>query len=334
MHRCKSLFWRYADMALSILIVTILVVVGAYMAYENRGLPEMKSRVILPVVLGIIGAFFTVLYSLKSEKVELQFNSTVYFHRSDLLVLDEHDKRSALYGGEQFGPSLRSYVAGCVERDERFHQSKSDKRGEEAGQLYCDMVLLKLIDRFFWAYADWWDVRITSQRLGDGVMSIVSPVRPDPDSASLAWERFVTESLDKDRFSSLLIGLPKQHWPEKMTVPPKTKGRVVVSPYDRRLVLTNPFVEVSITIRPKGGAIGVGDFAWLLGYDKKKSEEFWSELFDVSCNADFRKMRYGHPEMPRYRRWVETMFEEVQYQVGDTERIQRARDYRDLTRGV
>ncbi len=324
-------------MALTILIVAILVVVGTYIAYENRSLwslPEMKSRVVLPVILGIIGVFFTVLYSLRSEKIELNFNSTVYFHQSDLLALDEHDRRDALYGGEQFSGSLRSYIANCIEHDERFHEGDSDRRIREAGELYCDMVLLKLMDRFFWAYADWWDVRITSQRLGDAVMSVVSPVKPEPASGSLAWQRFLIGSGDKGRFSSLLVDFPKQHWPEKMTVPPKTEGRVVVSPYDRKLVFTNPFVEVSVTIRPRGGSIGVGDFAWLLSYDKKKSKEFWSESFDVNCNADFRKMKCGHPEMPRYRRWVETMFDEIQYLLDDTQRMQRARDYRDLTRGL
>jgi len=61
-----------------------------------------------------------------------------------------------------------------------------------------------------------------------------------------------------------------------------------------------------------------------------QNEEFWSEHFEVICKAEFEKFRSGHPEMPRYKRWVDTMFAEVQEQLDEEKRLKRARDYRDL----
>ena len=80
------------------------------------------------------------------------------------------------------------------------------------------------------------------------------------------------------------------------------------------------------------GSTGLGDYQWLLGYSNKQNEEFRSEHFEVSCKAECEKFKSGHPDMPRYKRWVETLFAEIQYQLDDKKRLERARDYRDLTK--
>jgi len=315
---------------LLVIVLVPLLVFTAYLYIQNRNLPELNSKVIPVVIVGIIGLAFTIWYSLKSEKIDLDFASTVYFHKSDLLTLDEHDTRHHLYGGDEFSGRLPGFIRDRIEHDERFDTKDLERRIEEAEELYSDMVFLKLIDRFFWAYADWWDVRIRSQRHGNGVTSIVSAIKPDPDCGSLTWEDFLSVSDSKDAFPSLLSSFPKQHWPTKMTVPPKTQASLTATRYGRSLVLRNPFVRVSITIFYRGGGVGIGDYAWFLGYDNKKSEEFWAEHLEVTCDAVFERTKSGHPEMMRHRRWVETMFGEIRYQLDDQKRMERAREYRDL----
>jgi len=135
---------------------------------------------------------------------------------------------------------------------------------------------------------------------------------------------------DEDCFGALLSDYVEKHSSGKMTVPPETKGTLLASRNSHQIILTNPFAEVSITIVFQGGSVGIGDYTWLLGYDRKKSDEFWSEYFDVNCKVRFRKLRSGHPDIPRYKRWVETIFDETEYQFSDRLRLQRARDYRDL----
>ncbi len=315
---------------LAFLSLAVLVGAAFYLWFQNRMLPELNSKVVPVVVLGVLGVLLTIWYSLRSEKTELRFASTVYFHKSDLLPLDEHDTRHHLYGGEQFSGPLRDFIRDRVERDKQFGLEDANARRQQADELYSDMVLLKLIDRFFWCYADWWDVRIRTQRLGDGVTSTVSANKPDPDFGSLTWEDFFI-ALDRDDPSaSLLSSLSKLDRPAKMIVPPKTKVSFTTSKFRRSLVFTNPFERVSITTSTRGGSVGIGDYAWFLGYDNRKSEEFWSEYVEIYCEAEFQRTKSGHPEMTRHRRWVETMFGEIRYQLSDDERMERAREYRGL----
>lgn len=332
--RPKSFLYRRQDDEMLKIItgVALLVIAGIalYLWIQNRSLPELNAKVVPVVFLGCIGATFTIWYSLRSERIDHDFTSTVYFHKSTLLPLDEHDSRRYLIGGDQFDISLKSLAKNRVECDPRFRVEDSNRRVDEAAGLYFDMVFLKLIDRFFWAYGDWWDVRITSARHGNNVMSVASAIKPGAECASLSWEDFRKASDGKDPFLASLSGYPKEHQSAKMTVPPKTKLSIAAIRGRRSLVLTNPFVEVSITLSYTGGSIGIGDYAWLLGYDNKKSEEFWSEFMDVECSADFKRTRSGHPDMARYRRWVETMFAEIRYQLSDEDRMKRARDYHDL----
>jgi hypothetical protein len=322
---------------LKILLVVVFLVVpvgiASYLWFQNRYLPELNSKLVPVFFLGAIGMLFSVWYSLKGETRDQHFASTVYFHRSDLHLLDEHDPRRHLYGGEQFNARLRDFIGHRIEHDERFRTEGSGDRGREGVEyLYCDMVFLKLIDRFFWAYGDWWDVRITSVRHANDTESTVSAIKPDPDSASLTRKHFLGESRSNDAFLSLLSDFAKQDTPAKMTVPPKTRASITTMRYKDSLVLANPFAEVSITISYRGGALGIGDYAWFLDYDRKKSEEFWSEYLEVDCKAEFSRWRSGHADMVRYKRWVDTMFAEIQYQLSDEERMKRARDYRDLVR--
>ena len=326
---------RRGDRMLQILAVIFLAVLLAptvYLYVQNRSLPELNSKVIPVVMLGVVGLLFTIWYSLKSEQTDLHLASTVYFHRSDLLPLDEHAPRRHLYGGDQFNIGLAQLIRDRIAQDTTLSAGDLEKRRENAEDLYFDIVLLKLIDRFFFVYADSWDVRIRSTRYGNNVESIVSSNTSNQDSVSLTWDDFSMVLDGNDPLHTLFSSLPKGHWPMKMTVPPKTKVRLTTtSRIQHSLALSNPFARISITLVRRGGGIGLGDYAWFLEYDRKQSEEFWSEYIDVNCQAEFERTRSGHPLMPAYRRWVEAMFSELRYQLSDEERMQRAREYRDLT---
>jgi hypothetical protein len=69
-----------------------------------------------------------------------------------------------------------------------------------------------------------------------------------------------------------------------------------------------------------------------LDYENKKSEEFWSTHYWLNCNAKFTKFKFGHPDMPKYKQWVEVMFAEIQYLLDEKEQLNRAHEYRDLIR--
>ena len=315
-----------------IFMVFLLFLFGVvvYLAVQNRDSAALRSKLIPALVIGLIGALFTIWFSLKSENIDLQFTSTLFFHKSDKKVLDEHYHNQHKFGGAQFDITLLNFISSRIEQDQELNKTAFNEDSSKIKEFYYDLVFIKLFSRFFWMYADWWDIRVKSVRRGDSMETIVSPIKPVPDNAPLGWGDFLGALDIKDDFHQLLSSFSEHYFIKQMVVPPKTKVDFITSNYKRALVLTNPFTRVSITIYKRGGSIGLGDYIWLLGYDNKKSEEFWSEHFEVTCKAKFEKIRSGHPDMPRYKRWVETMFAEIQYQLDDEKRLKRARDYRDL----
>lgn len=318
--------------AISAVVFVFLLGVMVYLVVQNRNSEALRSKIFPAIAIAVVGGLFTIWFSLESKKIEFKFISTVFSHKSDKKPLDEHYQNKHKFGGYQFDIELLNFIANYIEQDQELNKAVFGKDRDKIGEFYHNMIFVKLISRFFWMYADCWDIDINSVRRGNAVETGVSAIKPKPAYSTLEWKDFL-EILDaKDDFYQLLSNFSKDYFVKKMTVPPKTKVDFITSKYSRILVLTNPFVRVSITIDKRSGSVGLGDYQWLLGYDNKQNEEFWSEHFKVSCKAEFEKFKSGHPEMPRYKRWVETMFAEIQYLLDDEKRLERARNYRDLTK--
>ena len=283
------------------------------------------SKVVPAFAIGLMGIFFTTWFSTKGESFSSQFNYTLYFNKIDKKGLDEHYNKQHAYGGAQFDDELRNFI------DKKLAELGLEKDGEQIEDLYFHLAFIKLSSRFYWLYANWWDIHINSVRRGDGFETVISANKPYPPCMSLKWNDLLETLVPNDSLCTLLDDFSQNFWIKEMTVPPKTKVGIETSKVKNTLSLKNPFVEISITFNKHGGSVGLGDYQWLLGYDNKKNSEFWSERFEVVCEAEFERLRSGHPEMLRYKKWVQTMFEEVRYQFDDERRLIRARDYRDLS---
>ncbi len=307
-----------------------LIAISAWLLWWNRSSETIWPKIIPVFVIGLIGIFFTIWFSTKSESIDLQFNYTLYFNKADKKLLDEHYSKQHAYGGAQFDITLRNFIDRKLTEKE-LNKINFNKDGDKVKDFYFDLVFIKLSSRFYWLYADWWDIYITSIRRGDGFETSVSANKPDPPCISLKWNDFL-EALDSnDGLYGLLDDFSQKFWIKEMKAPPETKINIETSTYKKTLSMKNPFTEISITFNKHGGSVGLGDYQWLLGYNNKKNGEFWSEYFEVVCKAKFERLRSGHPEMPRYKKWVQTMFEEVRYQFDDQKRLIRARDYHELS---
>ena len=319
-------------------IITIIFVflfgVTAYLAFQNRNSEALRSKVMPAIAIAVVGALFTIWFSLKSENIELKFTSTLFFHKLDKRPLDDHldslhDGRLKL-GGYQFTNELPKFIRDHLEKDSGLNKAKFNENSEEIKEFYHNMLLIKLIHHFYWMYSGRWDITVDSVRRGTGMLSSSQSVseKPEPND-SLKWKDLLSTK-QQNSFYNLLTDFSGVAIGKEMKVPPETKVNFIITEYKKKIILKNPFVEVSVTIDKHSGSTGLGDYQWLLGYDNKRNEEFWSEHFKVSCRAEFEKFKSGHPEMPKYERWVKTMFAEVQYQLDEKEQLKRAREYRDL----
>ncbi|MBU1260045.1 MAG: hypothetical protein KJ757_03860 [Planctomycetes bacterium] len=313
-----------------VFVFLLLLGITVYLGFQNRNSEALRSKVFTAIAIAVIGGLFTIWFSLESKRIELKFISTLFFHKSDKKPLDLHFSEQHKYGGHQFDINLLNFINKYVEQNGEINKAAFDKDTERISDFYHNLILIKLISNFFWTYADWWDIDINSSRRGYSVETEVSAIKPKPAYSTLEWGDFLKTLKTKDELYQLLTSFSKDSHFKKIAVPPKTKINLITSNYSKTLILTNPFVRVSITIDKRGGSLGLGDYQWLLGCNDNQNREFWSEYFRINCKAEFEKLKSGHPEMPRYKRWVETMFAEVRRQLDEKERLKRAHEYRNL----
>jgi hypothetical protein len=310
---------------IGILVCVVLIAISVWLVWLNRASETIWAKVI-PAIAGLIATLSAIYFTTKSESIDRRFNYTLYFNKVDKKLLDEHYGKQHAFGGAQFDIELRNFINKKLP-EMGLDKINFQKEGEKVKDFYFDLAFIRLIPRFFWMYADSWDISINSVRQGDSFTTELTLNKPAPSCISLKWEDLLDPN---DSSYRLLNDFSRGFWIKEMKVPPKTTVDIKTLKNKKTLSMKNPFAEISITFNNRGGSLGLGDYQWLLGYDNKKNYEFWSEHFEVHCEAKFERLRFGHPEMVRYKRWVETMFAEVEEQLSDERRLKRARDYRDI----
>ena len=324
------------NMKTSVSIITLAVVtfvvfiIIVYFWFQNRSSELLAEKMLTTFAVAFFAILSALLFSLKSQERELEFASTVFFNKSDKRPLDAHlsgDGRLK-FGGHQFGGMLSLFISKHLKDCEELNKAEFNKDREEIVGFYHNMILVNLLDQLFWMYSARWDTNIYSVRRGTSEEkdAYVDSKQTPPHYDSLSWEDLLNTE-QRNTFCDILSAFSNI---EETKVPPKTKVDFIITERKREMIIENPFVKVTITINCSGGSLGLGDYKWLLGYENKKSEEFWSAHFRVNCRAKFEKFKSGHPEMPKYKQWVEVMFAEIQYQLDEKERLKRAKEYRDL----
>ncbi|MFC1636559.1 hypothetical protein ACFL5Z_17140 [Planctomycetota bacterium] len=289
----------------------------------------MREKAMPALVIAVVAAFFTVWFSLKKESIKTDFTSSIFINISDKNPLDLHEDRHLLYGGDQFDGKLQSYIRNALSaRDDL--TADANNVSEQAIEFYMDMMIVEIVSRFFWMYADWWDVHIQSVRRGTSTSTGLSANKPDPPFIPIKWSDWLASLDSSSTLYPLLKEYSDDYWIQKMVVPPQTKVHLTSERYMRRILFENKFVKLCIAFRRRTAGRGLGDYQLLLGYDNKRNNTYWSEHLEVKCHADFNKLRSGHPEMGRYMRWVKTMFAELEYRLDDKQRLERALEYKSL----
>jgi hypothetical protein len=311
------------------LATLLLLGCGLYLVIQNRNSPTLREKAIPALIIGVVTALITIWFSLKNESIKTQFTSTVFINVKDKKPLEFHENRQFLFGGEQFDSKAQEYINKTIATRVNLTTDVNNV-SEQAIEFYMDMLIVKAISHFFWMYADWWDVHIQSVRRGNSTITGLSANKPDPPFITITWDNWLNNLDSKYTQHSLLKEYSNDFWIQKMVVPPKTTVSLHSMKYERQVIFKNKFAYICINIKKRSGSRGLGDYQFLLGYDEKKNDSFWSEHFELTCSADFEKLLSGHPEMERYIQWVKTMFTEIEYKFDDSKRMERALEYKSL----
>lgn len=322
----KAFFW----ITIAVLYIALPLFVIGLLCVQNRSSELLVSKIALAIVAALFAILSALLFSLKSENKELKFSSTVFFHKLDKRPLDDYLRGDGglRFGGRQFRGKLSAFISNRLEECEYLNKTEFNKDGQKIVEFYHSVLLIELIDQFFWMYSARWDTNVYSVRRGTATLkeSLADSDDRPPNYDCLNWRNLLSTG-QQGNFCDLLSAFSNI---DETKVPPKTTVALIITEREKGIILKNPFVEVTISIEDSGESNGLGDFKWLLGYDNKKNEEFYSAHFRINCSAAFRKYRSGDPKMPKYKQWVDAMFGEVQYLLDEKEQLKRAHEYRDL----
>lgn len=100
----------------------------------------------------------------------------------------------------------------------------------------------------------------------------------------------------------------------------------------RSIGFKNDFCEVRITIFRDEGSRGLGEWKWILEYDDDKADEYWTSRQKVYLFAKFNRFRSGHPDMPKYKEWVNSMFDRLHSCLDSEQQLKMARERHHLYR--
>jgi hypothetical protein len=118
---------------------------------------------------------------------------------------------------------------------------------------------------------------------------------------------------------------------DKLALPQGTKVAVTEDTPSHDLPCTtislvNKFVTVKISVATSGGSQGIGYLTPLLPYTDERKGSYWTSQYLINLTAEFNPMLSGNPNMPRYKRWVNNMFEEIQNRLDVRRHWERARE--------
>ncbi len=293
-------------LALMLVGFVSLLAVAVWLAYQNRSSDTLRSNGATALMVGGVGLLATLWFSLKPPEARR--------HRFTVTFVVDTDTRLPLSRDRY--PDLWSYAAPDAAHPamvdvEPFVQTlaaKTPLSPSDVQAVYLDVLVAYVMDVFARNFASSWDVEIVRDKSVAVTTTKTSPRRPTPPGVKVERTDLVGHlSASKQLLAQILPG-----W-EEFVVPPDTRLEWLEDPWSRVLKASNPFVTVSIDVGRAFGAIyGSGRLGELAGMSREESQKrHMAFSFVMQLDASFERLRSGHPEMPRYTQWVDTIFSDL-----------------------
>lgn len=326
-----------------ILCLTI-VSLTLWLAWQNRASTKVKSAIIGGLAAGITGylitipalgipllprlvlvaggTFSAIWIHLKEENKKLEFPAASIYEKSSRNPLEELN--------ETYRDRFTCRTLACPGIFITSRMSADDGTDFDAREeFYSDVLFRLVVDQLHQSFCNIWDLKAVRSHLPYGIL------KWEPNEGALPGDfidrsEFIklfsdSRALEVERFG--LVG-------DRMSVPKGTRLEGGPEKFGgssrtcrRWFTLENNFVKVRVDLSWSGGGIGIGELGLLLGISQEESQKFWTERHDVKLSAKFNRVRSGHPQMPKYQRWVNALFEELQEAFDTSKHIQRGKEW-------
>lgn len=300
-----------ADMALYARIFSALFV-GSAAAFaaavfslksEKLDKKTILAKILSALLVGFAAAAGAGVFSLKAEKQEVSFSSIFVFNtETDMPLNSYRDSRVNPLASCPNASLIRNMLAQL----DTMRNNKAEHRNRKPEHTsYYDIITALIIGDLLLLYSEGWDINLTvadSEVLGRSVTC-----RPSPTpGATIVTRQEFSPLFDEPR---LLETLPLAAWDRKIKLPPATKMVLNRDYTGQTITLTNTYARVRITIALSSIMPGMGALSKWVKIPEEEQEKYTSVVFRVTVTAEYAYWRSGHPEMPVYKKWVNTMTE-------------------------
>jgi hypothetical protein len=283
--------------ALVLLVLILATVVAFYIVWMNRASEKIMSAVIPIAVAALVGVFLSVFVFGEAAPLIVTF-PTVFLCRFSDKTPFIPPTRPTLFSLAEIPELLKDHP----------ERMADDTQG---GTLYHHFLQRAIIDVLMQHHRFSWETDI--RRFDTGFTYVMS----GPSVAASTRNTKVSSSQMKDLLSGNRFADSKFMLSD-LTLPPETK-LIVRTPAANaavgekgEVILRNDFVVLSITTRPSMWMRSLGPYRLILGYSWDQDKDFETTGYIVTITPDFSKVRAGHPEMSKYKHWVDQIVSELQ----------------------
>lgn len=315
---------------ISILIVGIIVgtiVLGCF-CYQNRASAEIWGKFIPAIVIGMLGAFFTLWFSLKEEKKAIQFPVSIIHQMKSGKVLELCDKKfDKLYGSKVY--QIRRHIKPLQEQEKTLASKYSN---DMKYVFYRDLLFVEVMSLIF----------SPTQEYGDKLEGYITypanlAIQYFPNQTqTLIWHDFISTGLNKCRpeIKDLCLQLTDPNLSilsqNEIILPKGTTIEVLYERANNYIKIKNKFYEIDVQMYGWYGSKGLGEWKWILEYDNEKNKEYCSDNFNLLLSAKFNRFLSGHPDMPKYKKWINSLFDHLRECLDSEEQLKKAREKHHL----
>lgn len=292
---------------LTLLSVTLLLGVAAWLSWLNRSSEAVRSGWVTAIGVGIAALLVTLWFGLKApEERHHRFPVVFVIDRTTRLPLSFWNNPAiARYADPGSQMPIQSVAVNRQPTDEKLAPLEpEDINGFR--EVYPDVLAGYVTDTLVSLFHKSWDADVFVSETAH-VRSFSSGARlPVKPGSQLTLEDLVKWLPHRE----VVVSVPRLA--DSLIAPPKTHslGWQAKDGFVRELRLANPFVTVAISITFQGYGRTVGGLA-LFSPPLSDNENVGTFSYVLTLDASFERLLSGHPRMPDYARWVDTMFDQL-----------------------
>jgi hypothetical protein len=285
--------------ALVVLIVLMLATgVAFYVVWMNRESEKIVTAVVPISVAALIGVFLSVFLFGGEPPISVRFPVVFLYRTPDLAPLVPPDRPLLVSLFEV--PTLKAEHPELMED------------GGNGTILYHHLLQKAILNTLEFLYACTWEIDLSDFNTGIGEQQVSQPSRDATEPSTKLTTAQIDALLKDNRFAGIHsrdgLGIALPPGSSISIVAPRTTTTGAV---EGEILIKNEFVGLTIKSQYSMYMRSLGGYRTLMGYSWEQESDFATVQYIVSIQAEFDRLRSGHPKMPKYKNWVNQIISQL-----------------------